>query len=389
MTGEHSRRTVLATAATGLRATAGCLGPLEGFTGSDGETGELDGVWGGFAADARNTGAADTTGPSDPTVAWEFETVGTIYDGAAVAGDTVFVGSTDGTLYAVDVNDGTERWRFPVRGQVRTTPAVTGDLVFVGGDGGGLYGIDRESGDQMWESRPRAEFSLSHPNVADGTVYAGSTDGTLYAFDAATGDVEWEYGLGGRVASSPAVADGRVFVGWRGEHANPGEKSPGGLTAVTTGGDEEWEIRGDDGDGSPTVVDGTVYAGRGSDVCALAADTGDELWRFETEGSVSSPAVVDGTVYAGSHDTNLYAIDADSGDEAWRFETVNWMNFAPAVADGMVYVPSWDTRVYGVDAGTGEKRWEVSLETPFSDPAVADGTVYVATEETLVALRDE
>jgi outer membrane protein assembly factor BamB len=50
--------------------------------------------------------------------------------------------------------------------------------------------------------------------VANGVVYVGTVepDKRLYAFNAATGALLWSYHIGLDL-SSPAVADGRVFVG--------------------------------------------------------------------------------------------------------------------------------------------------------------------------------
>jgi outer membrane protein assembly factor BamB len=43
-------------------------------------------------------------------------------------------------------------------------------------------------------------------------VYVGSDDGNVYALDAASGTKKWAYPIGG-MDSSPAVADGVVYVG--------------------------------------------------------------------------------------------------------------------------------------------------------------------------------
>jgi outer membrane protein assembly factor BamB len=53
----------------------------------------------------------------------------------------------------------------------------------------------------------------SSPAVADGVVYVGSGDGRLYALDARTGKEKWSFNTGGEVFSSPAVADGVVYAG--------------------------------------------------------------------------------------------------------------------------------------------------------------------------------
>jgi len=54
---------------------------------------------------------------------------------------------------------------------------------------------------------------FSSPAVADGKVYVGSMDRNVYCLNASTGDFIWNYTTGSSVLSSPAVADGKVYVG--------------------------------------------------------------------------------------------------------------------------------------------------------------------------------
>jgi outer membrane protein assembly factor BamB len=53
----------------------------------------------------------------------------------------------------------------------------------------------------------------SSPAVANGVVYVGSFDSNVYALNASTGAKLWSYYIGGEVYSSPAVANGVVYVG--------------------------------------------------------------------------------------------------------------------------------------------------------------------------------
>ena len=67
--------------------------------------------------------------------------------------------------------------------------------------------------DVAW-SFPAENAVSSSPAVADGVVYVGSQDGNVYALDAATGAQAWSFPTGAPVTfSSPAVADGVVYVG--------------------------------------------------------------------------------------------------------------------------------------------------------------------------------
>src|SRR5581483_7644369 len=53
----------------------------------------------------------------------------------------------------------------------------------------------------------------SSPAVANGMLFIGSDDYNLYALNAATGTLVWKYTTGSTVRSSPSVANGVVYVG--------------------------------------------------------------------------------------------------------------------------------------------------------------------------------
>ena len=131
---------------------------------------------------------------------------------------TVFVGSDDRKLYAVDASTGIEQWNFTTTDQVYTSPAVSRDgaTVFVSSYDGKLYAVDASTGVQKWRSVITV-FSISSPALSrDGaTVFVGSADSNLYAVDASTGIEKWSFTTGDEVWSGPVVShDGAtVFVG--------------------------------------------------------------------------------------------------------------------------------------------------------------------------------
>jgi hypothetical protein len=157
---------------------------------------------------------------------WAFETGGSVFSSPTVADGTVYVGSANGSLYAVDSATGEEQWAFETGNPVTSSPTVADgtvyvgsldttvadETVYVGSKDENLYAVDAATGEQQWafETGDRVESS---PTVADGIVYVGSFDDNLYAVDAATGDEQWAFETGGSVASSPTVADGTVYVG--------------------------------------------------------------------------------------------------------------------------------------------------------------------------------
>ncbi len=112
--------------------------------------------------------------------------------------------------------------------------------------------------------------------------------------------LKWSYATGGRVESSPAVANGVVYIG---------------------------------------SLDRTVYA--------LNASTGALLWSSTIRRwGISSPAVANGVVYIGSDDHKVYALNAKTGTWLWSYATGGQVESSPAVANGVVYVGSRDGNVY-------------------------------------------
>ena len=101
---------------------------------------------------------------------------------------------------------------------------------------------------------------------------------------------------------------------------------------------------------SPAVANGVVYIGSDypdNSVYALKASTGAKLWKHTTGSYVdSSPAVANGVVYVGSNDNNVYALKASTGALLWKYTTGYWVGSSPAVANGVVYVGSYDGNVY-------------------------------------------
>jgi len=108
-------------------------------------------------------------------------------------------------------------------GGVWATPALYEELLLVATDDGRVVALDRIDGSEVWTlSLPGPLWSS--PVVVDRTLLQGDCDGGLRAFDltgsgSATAAVPppqlWKVDLNGCIESTPAVWDGRIFVGTR------------------------------------------------------------------------------------------------------------------------------------------------------------------------------
>jgi len=219
-------------------------------------------------------------------------------------------------------------------------------------------------------------YVISSPAVADGVVYVGSTDHNLYAVDAASGTLKWKFPTKSRVMSSPAVAGGLVYF----------ESYDGNLYAVDAGtGKEKWHFATG---GERRFAAKHLHGGMPPS----------ETMPDPFDVYLSSPAIADGVVYFGSGDTNVYALDAVSGQLKWKFATGDVVHASPAVADGMVFIGSWDTYFYALDAATGQQKWrfktgedpDIHNQTGIqSSAAVADGMVYFGCRDSNFYALDE
>lgn len=253
---------------------------------------------------------------SSPTVADGTVYVGTAGDSPATASENDGEGvDRSGALFALDSETGERLWSFEVADWISTAPAVVDGLVYFGDDAGTVRALDAETGEERW-SFPVGSPVFSSPTVANGTLYFGAA-GRLYALDVATGEAYWTFDLRWpEVKSSPAVADGTVFVGCSGgvgcieENCDVPEHTATLHAVDARHGAEAWKYEIDhDVRSSPAVADGVVYLGCAGGVSAVQAGSGREAWRVDFGSYVdSSPAIADGKVFVNCSDGNVYAL---------------------------------------------------------------------------------
>jgi outer membrane protein assembly factor BamB len=276
--------------------TAATLGPIQSspavvggvvYVGSDD-----DGLYAFDAQGVVNCGGT----PKTCAPLWRGTTPSDVISSPAVAGGVVYAVSTTGLLSAFDAAGVTNCAGSPkVCGPIWTaalgapndaSPAVVGGVVYVAGgatllafDAGGVTNCSGspKTCTPLW-SAPTGGVIFSSPAVAGGVVYAGSFDKKLYAFDA--GGVTGCSGLpktctplwtgttlaDDLIISSPAVANGLVFIG----------------------------------SGSS---DHRVYAfdAAGTTGCSGTPKTCQPMWTGDTPaGARSSPAVAGGSLYVAS-----------------------------------------------------------------------------------------
>jgi eukaryotic-like serine/threonine-protein kinase len=359
-----------------------------------------------FGSDDGNVYAVDAaTGRQR----WKFSTGGPAPSSPAVAEGRAYFGSYDGRFYAVDSRTGKLKWKFKTGGERRfearglhgmqpknqtfpdpydvylSSPVVAQGTVYFGSGDGNLYALDAVSGEMQWKFQT-GDVVHASPAYVEGTVYVGSWDSFFYAVDATTGHEKWRFHGGedpmihnqAGFQSSPAVVGGVVYTGCR-------DSNVYALDAST--GKEKWRAYNQMSwvNSSPAVTRGKVLFATSDSSLYRAVDVanGKQLFQQQLKAYVfSSPAVAGDVVYLGVLNGTLEARDLNTGDLLWDFQTeasrknANWVLTAERKFNSaFLFFSGWN------ESPIVAAIREFSVGSIFSSPLVLGGVVYVGSAD--------
>ncbi|MGB8473627.1 MAG: PQQ-binding-like beta-propeller repeat protein [Candidatus Acidiferrum sp.] len=341
---------------------------------------------------------------------WKFKTEGRITSSPAVSAGLVFFGSYDSNFYAVDAATGQLIWKFKTAGERRfaaphlhgaepaaeimpdpfdfylSSPVVANGTVYFGSGDTNIYALDAATGALKWKFKT-GDVVHASPVLSDGTLFVGSWDSYFYALDAAKGKVKWRFKTGEDpkihnqvgIQSSAAVADGVVYFGCRDSKFYALDASTGKqLWFFPNQG--SWVIS------SPAVLDGKVYFATSDSglIHALDAKSGASLFILDNKHwpMFSSPAISGDMLYIGSHEGKLLAVDLKTQKFAWTFATDGSKQY------GSIYTkpdgtPNGEAAFFDFfydDMVSGVQKM-MSVGTILSSPVIANGTIYVGSAD--------
>lgn len=353
-----------------------------------------------------------------------------IISSSAIAPDgTIYVGSGNGALYAVNPN-GTLKWQYQTGGDLTGSPAIGSDgTVYIGSYDRQIYAINPE-GTLQWVFPTDTVFTSSPAIASDGTIYIAGTnlddqffcpDGPrnslqlskLFALNQ-NGTLKWVHNvIAGEVHSSPAIAkDGTIYIGSTGSFSvigtdpctahildlpsdvNPNYPTGGHLYAINPDGTLIWDFKAlGIVDSSPAIgLDGAVYVGSDAPVDSSRTSgfiyainpSGGLIWNTDLFGHVKSSPTIgsDGTIYIGSDKNDVFALNPLDGSIKWVYPTLDDVKSSPAIAsDGTISIGSNDGSLYILNPdGTLNTRYIKEDGSVNSSPSIGtDGTVYFAT----------
>jgi outer membrane protein assembly factor BamB len=342
------------------------------------------GDWPEFRHDSAHSGvdgfesAIGVANVSKLTRKWLYPTGGAVVSSPAVANGVVYVGSKDGSLYALNAGTGKLLWSYPTGGAITSSPAVANNEVFVYSTGGVFYALRATTGKLIWQRSLGAD-SNSSPVTSGNNVYVGTHyDGSLDAFNMTTGGMLWNFPTG-QPLDSPAVANGLVYVGSQDGHmyaihASTGVKAWAAATGSIV-------------DSSPALAGGQLYVGTNSGAIyeinssngTIAKSTNLDHYPIRT-----SPAIAGGLVYVGTDSGTEYALSPSTLAVKWKAPLGSPLRSSPAFANGVLYSGGYFHQ-FGLNPASGATLWNQYMGALIeSSPAIANGREYVGSDDQYV-----
>jgi len=404
--------------------------------------------WNGWGVDNLNTrfqpaSAAGLTASQIPSLKlkWAFGFPGarTAYGQPNVVGGRVYVGSNDGTIYAIDARTGCLYWMYRAKSMVRSGVVVGPDKrAYVGDLDANLYALDSETGKLIWQKKaddqPFARITGT-PKLYNGRLYvpiasqeenAGANPiypcckfrGNLVAMDAKTGAVIWRaytspepkptgmsktgvqfYGPSGATTwSSPTLDLKRkaIYIMTGNGYSDPNIKTADAIVAIDMNtGEIRWSQQGSpdmfNWDCGPRGGGGNCPANHGDDV-----DFGSSAVLLDVGGGKQ-------VLVAGQKSGMVHAFDPDQdGKIVWQTRigkgsTLGGILWGIAGHRGIAYVPLSDIDrqkpdagggMFAIDGSTGKVIWHTPPPAPacltkpgcnsaqLAPPSAIDGAVF-------------
>lgn len=283
----------------------------------------------------------------DGTLAWEMPGGGS-FGPPAVVGDTVYVGSSDGRLYAVAVQNGKERWRYQTEEDLSTRPAVADGLVVVASLQDTVFAVDARTGAWKWHHRRETKpgltiFGAASVRAGTGAVYAAYSDGFVAALEL-DGKARWE-----RQVAPPGDHLDVDSLQLEGARLYAAAHSGAVLALDSRTGKTAWTSK------APAVARlalaaGLVVAVTPTSVLALAQNDGTVVWTTPLEGVPAAEPVAAGPWLLVPADSGgLRWLEAASGRVMRVFDPGTGVSGPPASSGTRVYVLSNGGDLFALD----------------------------------------
>lgn len=152
-----------------------------------------------------------TTRVTPPSGRSELERITDLDADPVIVGDTVYVGTYNGDLAAVDLESGAVLWRREL--SVYAGLTADQDALYVTDANDNVWAADRTAGAGRWRQQRLAHRRLSAPALLGDLVLIGDLDGYLHGLARADGHLAARIRVAkGPITARPLIVDDRIYV---------------------------------------------------------------------------------------------------------------------------------------------------------------------------------
>jgi len=343
--------------------------------------------WPSFRGNPQLTGVASARLPGTLEFLWAFQAGDIIESTAAIVDGTVYIGSLDGALYAINAQTGEKRWAYQANGPIKASPSVQDGVAYFGDGEGVFHAVDLNSRETKWQFRSEGEI-ISSASFAGDSVLFGSYDGFLYCLNQENGALRWKFETEGYVHATPAI--------WA-HLENPSREDRDSV--IVTGCDSYLRVLNlDDGTqaqqvnlgayvgASPAIEKNRAYCGTyGTEVLGINLDTGEIAWQYQHPEHkfpfFASAAVTKALVIIGGRDKMVHALSPETGEPQWTYTAKSRIESSPVIVGKRVFFGTTRGVFIALDITTGEPVWEFATGSSIvASPSVSDGRIYIGNE---------
>ncbi len=163
---------------------------------------------------------------------WTYHAGGSVKASPTLSGGLLYFGDYSGHVQAISEQTGRRVWLSSSEGTLLgsgtfySTAAVFYGRVFLGNTDGRVYAYDASTGHLDWAVQT-GNYVYASPAVTNApglgpTIYLGSYNGTFYAFNARSGHVSWHFNAHGKISGSATIVGKIVYFADLGQHQTYG-----------------------------------------------------------------------------------------------------------------------------------------------------------------------
>ncbi|MBP6793794.1 MAG: PQQ-binding-like beta-propeller repeat protein [Saprospiraceae bacterium] len=206
----------------------------------------------------------------------------------AIYKNTIYFGSGNGYLYAINKVNGKEIWKYKTNGIIHSSPAIAFGIVYFVGWDTYMYAVNAKTGKEVWKFKIDEDTVnynqtgiTSSPSISDSMIYFGCRDSWLYAVEALSGQLAWKkYNDDTRICATPVIYKNKVMYG-------SGKQQKFNVLNKTSG-DSIYQIKTTDYFSSPSIAGNTFYFGDYIGfINARDVHTGKIIWSYQLPSSLA------------------------------------------------------------------------------------------------------